>query len=40
MRSFVMACVAALVVAILGAYVLDRFQKPAEHAYRTNSVRI
>lgn len=40
MRSFLLACVAALIVAIAAAAVLDRYQRPAESAYKTISVRI
>jgi hypothetical protein len=40
MRSFLVACIAAVVIAI-GAYVvLTGYQKPAEVAYKTGSARI
>ena len=41
MKSFVIACVAALVVAIASAYVLEGYQKSADAAYASKSgVRI
>ena len=40
MRSFVVACVAAVVIAIGGAAVLDHYQKPADVAFSTSGVRI
>lgn len=40
MRSFLVACIAAVVLAV-GAYaVLTGVQKPAEVAYTTGAVRI
>ena len=40
MRSFIVACVAAIVIAVVGAYALGAVQKPAEKAFATESVRI
>ena len=40
MRSFVAACIAALVIAIVGAVVLNHYQTPAEVAFSTAGVRI
>jgi hypothetical protein len=40
MRSFLIACVAAIIIAIGGAVVLDHFQKPAATAFTTAGVRI
>jgi hypothetical protein len=40
MRSFVAACVAAAVIAIAGAYVLNMYQKPVDVAFSTEAVRI
>ena len=40
MRSFMIACVAAVVIAIGGAVILNAFQKPAGLAFKTTSVRI
>lgn len=40
MKSFVLACVAALVIAIGGAIVLDRVQKSAETAFSTTGARV
>jgi len=40
MKSFVIACVAALVIAVGGALVLNHFQKTAEVAFSTTGVRV
>jgi hypothetical protein len=40
MKSFILACVAALVIAAVGALVLDAYQKPADTAFATTSVRL
>jgi len=40
MRSFVVACIAALIIAAAGAAVLNVYQKPAAVAFSTEGVRI
>jgi hypothetical protein len=40
MKSFIVACVAAIVIAIVGAVALDIYQKPADRAYATTGVRL
>ncbi len=41
MKSFLMAVVIAVGLAVAGAYVLDSiFQKPVEVAFSTSSVRL
>jgi len=40
MKSFVLACVAALAIAIVGGFVLNSIQKPADEAYSTSGVRL
>jgi hypothetical protein len=40
MKSFIVACVAAVVIAVVGALVLDVYQKPADTAYTTTGVRL
>ena len=40
MRSFLTACIAAIVIALVGALALNFIQKPSEVAYSTNAVRI
>lgn len=40
MRAFIAACVAALIIAVCGALVLNQVNKPVETAYSTTSVRI
>jgi hypothetical protein len=40
MRSFVAACIAAVVIALGGAVVLNGFQKPATAAFSTSAVRL
>ena len=40
MRAFVIACIAAAVIAVGAVVVLDGIQKPAEVAFQTSGVRI
>jgi hypothetical protein len=40
MKAFIVACVAAAVIAIGAVVVLNDVQKPAETAYATSGVRI
>ncbi len=40
MRSFVVACIAAVLIAALGALVLNAFQEPVSVAFATQSVRL
>ena len=40
MKTFVVACLAAAVIAIGSVIVLNSIQKPAESAYATSGVRI
>jgi hypothetical protein len=40
MKSFIIACVAAGVIAIGAAFVLEHVQKSAESAYSTAGVRV
>ena len=40
MKVFVLACVAAVVVAIVGLLILDRVQEPADRAFSTSAVRL
>ena len=40
MKSFVLACVAALAIAVICGFVLNGIQKPADEAYATSGVRL
>ena len=40
MKAFVIACIAAAVIAVGAVYVLGEFQKPVATAYTTSGVRI
>jgi hypothetical protein len=40
MKAFIMACVAAIVLAVIGGVVLNVVQKPADHAFSTDGVRL
>jgi len=40
MKSFVIACVTAIVIAVIGGVVLTNFQEPADEAFSTSSVRL
>ena len=40
MKSFIVACIAAAVIAVGAVVVLNSIQKPVETAYSTTGVRI
>jgi hypothetical protein len=40
MRSFIAACIAAIVLAVIGGIVLDHIQEPVSVAFATGSVRL
>jgi hypothetical protein len=40
MKSFVVACVAAIVIAVGGAAVLDHYQEPSALKFKTTAVRL
>ena len=40
MRSFVAACVAAIVIAAVAGFALNTVQKPSDQAYTTTGVRL
>ena len=40
MRAFLIALVAAAVIAVVGAFVLNKFQEPVSVAYSTEGVRL
>jgi hypothetical protein len=40
MRSFIAACITAIVLAVIGAIVLDHVQEPVSVAFATGSVRL
>jgi hypothetical protein len=40
MKSFVIACVAAIAIALGGALVLNHFQQSAEVAFSTSGARV
>jgi ABC-type Mn2+/Zn2+ transport system permease subunit len=40
MRAFLAALVVAAVIAVVGAFVLERMQEPVSEAYSTNGVRL
>jgi hypothetical protein len=40
MRSFVIACIAAVVIAAIGAIILDLVQEPVDIAFTAESARI
>jgi hypothetical protein len=40
MKSFVLACVTAIVIAAIGGVVLNGMQKPADQAFSTGGVRL
>jgi hypothetical protein len=40
MKSFIIACVAAIVIAIIGGLALNSIQKPVDEAFTTSGVRL
>jgi hypothetical protein len=40
MKTFVVACIAAIAIAVVGGVVLNGIQKPAETAFSTTGVRL
>ena len=40
MRSFILACIAAIVIAAIGAAILNLVQEPVDIAFTTESARI
>jgi len=40
MRAFLIALVAAAVIAVVGSFVLDKIQEPVSEAYSTQGVRL
>jgi len=40
MRSFIVACIAAVVIAAVGAIILNFVQEPVDVAFTTESARI
>jgi hypothetical protein len=40
MKTFVVACIAAIAIALVGGVVLNGIQKPADTAFSTTGVRL
>jgi hypothetical protein len=40
MKAFLLACIVAIVVAAVGAVVLNRVQEPVQQAFATTGVRL
>jgi hypothetical protein len=40
MRSFILACITAVVIAVVGAVVLNSIQEPVDVAFSTEGVRL
>jgi len=40
MKSFIIACAAAIVIAVIGVFVLNSVQKPVNQAFTTPYVRV
>ena len=40
MKSFITACVAAVLVAVIGGLVLSSMQEPVDEVYKTEAVRL
>ncbi len=40
MKTFVIACVAAIIIAVIGGLVLNSVQEPVDKAFTTTAVRL
>jgi len=40
MKTIIIACLAAIIIAIIGGVVLDSVQEPVAKAYSTSAVRL
>jgi hypothetical protein len=40
MKTFLLACVTAIVIAVVGGVVLNSFQEPVDKAFTTDEVRL
>jgi hypothetical protein len=40
MKAFILACAAAIVIAVIGGVVLASIQEPVDKAFTTNAVRL
>jgi hypothetical protein len=40
MKAFVIACVAAVIIAVIGGVVLNSIQEPVDKAFSTTGVRL
>lgn len=40
MKAFIAACVAAVIIAVIGGFVLDTVQKPADQAFSSPYARV
>ena len=40
MKTFIVACVAAIIIAVIGGVVLNSIQEPVDKAFSTTSVRL
>ena len=40
MKVFVVACISAVIIAIIAAFVLNSIQEPADKAFTTSAVRL
>jgi hypothetical protein len=40
MKTFIMACVAAIIIAVIGGVVLNSIQESTDKAFTTSSVRL
>jgi hypothetical protein len=40
MKAFIVACVAAIIIAVIGGIVLNSVQEPVDKAFSTTGVRL
>jgi hypothetical protein len=40
MKAFILACVAAIIIAVIGGVALNSVQEPVDQAFTTSAVRL
>ena len=40
MKTFIVACVVAIVIAVIGGFVLEGYQQPVQKAFATQYARV
>ena len=40
MKAFIVACISAIIIAIIAGFILNSIQEPADKAFTTSAVRL